>query len=91
MADNVICKCPKCEGELRRIRYIKDDKELEFIGCSNFKEKGCKYSVPTAYFDTKLSDEVIKQLIENGKTNKPISIKVNLKLEDGKVRMDFSK
>lgn len=86
-----ICKCPKCGGDLRRIKYMKDGEEKEFIGCSNFKEKGCKNSVPTQYFGTRLTDEQIKDLVEKGKTSKPVSIKVNLKLEDDKVKMDFSK
>lgn len=90
---NVICKCPKCGGDLQRIRYIKDDVEHEFIGCSNFRneENQCKFTLPAKFFNTKLSDNVIKDLIEKGRTSKPVSIKVNLKLEDGKIRMDFSK
>lgn len=88
---DVIAKCPSCGGDLRRNRFMKDDVEREMIGCSNWKEKECKYSFSSNYFDTKLSDESIKQLIETGRTTKPVSIKVNLKVEGGKLKMDFSK
>ena len=90
MAD-VITKCPLCGGDLIRNRFMKDNVERESIGCTNWKDKNCKYMLFPNYFDTKLSDETMKQLIENGKTSKPVSIKVNLKLEDGKIKMDFSK
>ena len=43
------------------------------------------------FMGTKLSDEVIRELIEKGQTNKPVTIKVHLKMEDGKVRMDFGR
>jgi len=90
MAD-VIAKCPLCGGDLTRNRFMQNDVEREMIGCSNWKEKECKFKFSANYFDTKLSDETIKQLIENGKTTKPVSVKVNLKVEDGKIKMDFSK
>ena len=92
MADGVICKCPACGGDIRRVRYSKDGQDKEFIGCSNYKELNCDYKAPfPTYMGAKLSDEVLKELIENGKTNKPVSIKVYLKMEDGRVKMDFSK
>jgi len=92
MSENVICKCPKCGGNIRRVRYSKDGQDREFIGCSNYKEKNCDFRGPfPTYMGTKLSNEVIRELIEDGKTSKPLSIKVYLKMEDEKVRMDFNK
>lgn len=92
MADNVICKCPKCGGDIKRVRYSKDGQDREFIGCSNYKEKNCDFRGPYPIFmRTKLSDDVIKELIEKGQTSRPVSIKVHLKMEDGKVKMDFRK
>lgn len=88
---DVIAKCPSCGGDLSRKRYVKDDVEKDFIGCSNYKEKDCKFTFSTSYFETKFSDETIKQLLEQGKTTKPVSIKVNFKMEDGKIKMDFIK
>lgn len=89
MAD-VICTCPKCGGDIRRVRYNKDGQDREFIGCSNYKEKNCDFRGPfPTFMETKLSDAVLKELIEDGKTSKPVSIKIHLKMEDGRVRMDF--
>lgn len=87
---DVICKCPKCGGDIRRVRYVKDGEEREFIGCSNYREKNCDFKGPfPTFMGTKLSDAVIKELIENGETSRPVSIKVHLKYEDGKTRIDF--
>lgn len=87
----VITKCPLCGGDLRRNRYMKDGVEKESIGCSNWKEKECKFFMFPSYFGTKLSDETIKELIEDGQAKKPVSIKVYLKMVDNKIKMDFSK
>lgn len=90
MSENIICSCPLCGGDIRRVRYVKDGEEREFIGCSNYKEKKCEFRGPfPTFMGTKLSDNVIRELIEDGKTSKPVSIKVHLKMEDDRVRMDF--
>lgn len=90
MAD-VITKCPACGGDLIRKRYMKDNQEKEFIGCSNWKEKECKYSVFPTFMDAKLTDAQIKELVETGRLSKPVSVKVKLKYEDNRIKMDFSK
>ncbi|MFW6025081.1 MAG: hypothetical protein ACOCRX_01945 [Candidatus Woesearchaeota archaeon] len=92
MAD-FITKCPKCGKNINRIRYIdkETEKEKEFIGCSGYKE-GCNYRPPfSTYINAKLSNSAIKELIENGETSKPVSIKVRLKFNDGKISMIFPK
>ena len=88
-----ITKCPKCGDELERRKYIKDGVEREFLSHKNWKkdEPQCAYRVPfLTFLGTSLSDTQIKELIETGKTKNPVTIKVPLKLEDGKVSIDFS-
>lgn len=84
-----ICKCPLCDGYLVRKKYMKDGEEKEFIGCTNWKETGCKGSFPSQYLGSKLSDATIKELVENGETKKPVSLKIKLRMEDGKIKMNF--
>ena len=89
----MITKCPVCGDDLVRRKYIKDGVEKEFISHANWKkdEPQCSYKTPFLNFlGTTLTDDQIKELIEDGKTKKPVTVKVPLKLEDGKVSIDYS-
>ena len=93
MADtNVITKCPKCGDELVRRKYVKDGVEREFLSHANYNkdaEDKCDFNFWLNFLGTTLSDEQVKELIETGKTKKPVTIKMPLKYEGGKVSMDF--
>lgn len=89
----MITKCPNCGDELYRRKYIKDGVEKEFLSHKNWSkdQPQCEYKTPFINFlGTNLSDDQLKELIENGKTKKPVTIKVPLKLEDGKVSIDYA-
>lgn len=89
----MITKCPICGDNLIRKRYIKDNVEREFISHETWKkdEPQCEFKTPFLNFlGTTLTDDQVKELIETGKTKKPITIKVPVKFEDGKVSIDYS-
>lgn len=94
MADvNVITKCPKCGDDLVRRKYVKDGVEREFLSHANYNkdaEERCDFNFWLNFLGTNLNDDQVKELIETGKTKKPVTIKMPLKYESGKVSMDFS-
>lgn len=93
MADNnIITKCPKCQDNLIRRKYVKDGVEREFLAHEHYDkdaETKCDYNFWLNFLGTTLSDEQVKELIETGKTKKPVTIKVPLKYENNKVSIDF--
>ena len=87
----MICKCPNCGGELTRKKYTdkNTNKEREFIGCSNWKDQECKFFLFPNFLGTELTDEQLKDLIENGQTSKRVTIKPKLKFEDNRIKIDY--
>ena len=82
--------CPLCGGEVRRTSFG--------YGCSNYREKDCKFSVNRVICGRVISLENVKKMLESGKTYKiqgfisPKSGKsfdAFLKLENGKCVFDF--
>lgn len=74
---------------------MKDDEEREFLAHEHYDknaEDKCDFSFFLNYLGTKLSDQEVKELIETGKTKKPVTLKVPLKysLEEGKVSIDYA-
>lgn len=91
---DAICKCPKCGDSLIRRSYIskKDNEEKEFLAHEHFDKDAtekCDFGFFLNFMGTKLSDQEVKDLIETGKTKKPVTIKVPLKYVDGKVSIDY--
>ena len=88
---DVVAKCPLCGRDLRRMR--------SFYGCAGYKE-GCKFSVNISICGRVISIAMLKDLVENGKTEvisgfvSPKSGKsfdAALKLENGKAVFDFER
>ncbi|MBR5535448.1 MAG: topoisomerase C-terminal repeat-containing protein [Clostridia bacterium] len=84
-------KCPLCGGEVRRTSFG--------YGCSNYREKGCKFAISHVICKRLISIANVKKLLETGKTNKiegfisPKSGKsfdAYLKLEGGRAVFDFN-
>ena len=82
--------CPLCGGEVRRTSFG--------YGCSNYREKGCKFAVSNVICKRVISIANVKKLLETGRTNKiegfisPKSGKMfdaYLKLEGGRAVFDF--
>lgn len=91
----MITKCPVCGDGLIRKKYIskKDGTEQEFLSHETWVKDApqCAYKTPFLNFlGQPLSDDQVKELIEDGKTKKLVTIKVPLKLEDGKVSIDYA-
>ncbi|MBQ6795626.1 MAG: topoisomerase C-terminal repeat-containing protein [Clostridia bacterium] len=83
--------CPLCGGEVRRTSFG--------YGCSNYREKGCKFAVSNVICKRVISIANVKKLLETGRTNKiegfisPKSGKAfdaYLKLEGGRAVFDFN-
>ena len=53
--------CPLCGGEIRAYR--------SFYGCSNYKEKGCKFSVNFFICGRQIPPEQVQKLLTEGKTD----------------------
>lgn len=87
-AENVIGKCPFCEGNIT-------DKG-KFYGCSNYSN-GCKFTIPKVIASKNISAANVKRLLKGVKTNlikgfkskKGKSFDAYLMLEDGNVRFHF--
>lgn len=56
----IVGKCPLCQGDVI--------KHKNGFGCSNWKDKECKFFISSEIAGVKLSDATIKQLLENKKT-----------------------
>ena len=88
---DVVGKCPLCDGEIIRTNFG--------YGCSNYKEKGCKFSVSKSICKRTISLANVKMLLATGKTSKiqgfvsksGKSFDATLKLDkDGHVVFDFN-
>ncbi len=42
--ENAPSKCPDCGGIIQERKGEKDGKQYHFWGCSNFKDKGCRFT-----------------------------------------------
>lgn len=60
-ADNLLGTCPKCGGNVT-------DKG-KFYGCSNYKTKDCKFSLPKTWSKKKLPQKSLKELLTKGETS----------------------
>lgn len=88
-AEKIIGKCSKC-GE-----SIVD--KGKFYGCTGFKDKGCKFSLPKKWSKKTIPKTNIKQLIEKGETTEIKGFKskkghkfsAKLKLEGAKLQFVF--
>lgn len=88
---DVVGVCPLCGGQVRRTSFG--------YGCSEYKEKGCKFSINSVICSRAISVSNVKQLLETGRTYKIegfVSPRTGkqfssyLKLEkDGKAVFDF--
>lgn len=74
-------KCPKCGGDLR--------KSQKSIYCSNWKEKGCDFTIWTSVSGKQLTDNQVRDLLKYGKTEviKGFISKAGKKF-DAKIKMD---
>lgn len=54
--------CPICKGEVRRTSFG--------YGCSNYKEKGCKFAISNVICKRVISIANVRKLLETGKTNR---------------------
>ena len=68
--DSVVCKCPKCGGDIRIGNKA--------YNCSNYKTTGCKFSIWREIKGHKLSPEEVKMLCEEKQT--PV---IEFKSKDG--------
>lgn len=81
--------CPLCGGTVRRTKFG--------YGCSNYKEKDCKFSVGAYILGRSISKSNIKLLLETGRTSKiqgftsknGKKFDAYLKIAGGKVVFDF--
>ncbi len=88
---DIVGLCPLCGGQVRRTSFG--------YGCSEYKEKGCKFSINSVICSRAISVSNVKQLLETGRTYKIegfVSPRTGkqfssyLKLEkDGKAVFDF--
>ena len=86
---DVVGVCPLCGGNVKRTKFG--------YGCSNFKEKDCKFSFGAYILGRSISIANAKMLLETGKTSKIQGFTSKngkkfdafLKLQDGKVVFDF--
>lgn len=88
---DVIGKCPLCGGNVVRTFFG--------YGCSNYKDKGCRFSAKMIICGRPLSVANMKMLLETGKTAKIKGFRsktgnlfdASLKLEDGRAVFDFER
>mgnify|MGYP006284664793 CR=1 FL=1 len=82
-------KCPICNGKMI-------DKG-KFYGCSNYKEKNCKFTVSKRIAGKKITKKILKNLCHNKETNilkgfkskKGNKFKAKLVLEDNNINFSF--
>lgn len=90
-SDKVIGICPKCGGNVT-------DKG-KFYGCSNYKTKDCKFSLPKKWSGKTIPKSNVQQLLEKGitseikgfKSKKGKAFNAKLKIENNKITFDFDK
>ena len=86
---DIIGLCPLCDGNVIRTKYG--------YGCTNFREKGCKFTISKTICKRTISVANVKMLLATGKTSKiqgfisknGKSFDASLRLEDGRVVFDF--
>lgn len=91
MDDKVIGTCPKCGGNVT-------DKG-KFYGCSNYKTKDCKFSLPKKWSGKTIPKKNIHELLDKGitseikgfKSKKGKAFNAKLKIENNKLTFDFDK
>lgn len=82
-------KCPLCNGDIKRTKFG--------YGCSNYREKNCRFSINGYILGRSISKANAKMLLETGKTSKIQGFTSKngkkfdafLKLQDGKIVFDF--
>ena len=82
-------KCPLCDGDIKRTKFG--------YGCSNYREKECKFTINGYILGRSISKANAKLLLETGKTSKIQGFTSKngkkfdafLKLQDGKIVFDF--
>lgn len=82
-------KCPLCDGDIKRTKFG--------YGCSNYREKNCKFTINGYILGRSISKANAKMLLETGKTSKIQGFTSKngkkfdafLKLQDGKIVFDF--
>lgn len=88
-AEKIVGKCPKCEENII-------DKG-KFYGCTGFKDKDCKFSLPKKWSKKTIPKTNIKQLLEKSETTEIKGFKskkghkfsAKLKLEGAKLQFVF--
>lgn len=88
---DVIGKCPLCGGDVTRTFFG--------YGCSNYREKGCRFSVKLIILGRPISVSNVKLLLETGKTSKIRGFRsrtgnvfdASLKLEEGRTVFEFDR
>lgn len=86
---DIIGVCPLCGGEIRRTKFG--------YGCSNYKEKDCKFAIGGYILGRPISKSNVQMLLTTGRTSKIQGFTSKngkkfdafLKLQDGKVIFDF--
>lgn len=86
---DVVGQCPLCDGSVRRTKFG--------YGCSNYREKDCKFTVGAYILGRSISKSNVQMLLSTGRTSKIQGFTSKngkkfdafLKLENGKVVFDF--
>ncbi|WCG38776.1 DNA topoisomerase 3 (plasmid) [Aerococcus urinaeequi] len=89
-ADNLLGTCPECGGNVT-------DKG-KFYGCSNYKAKDCKFSLPKTWSKKKLPKTALKDLLTKGETaeikgfvsKNGNKFNAKLMLENGQLKFKFA-
>ncbi|MDN3365501.1 DNA topoisomerase III [Priestia megaterium] len=96
--ESIISTCPVCKTG-------KFTDKGKFYGCNNYSE-GCKASLPKQFAGKNLSENMVKLLLEKGKTNKlkgfkkkdksgtfdaPLRVDINKESKNLKIGFDFAK
>lgn len=86
---DIVGQCPLCDGNIKRTKFG--------YGCSNYREKGCKFAFGGYILGRSISIANAKMLLDTGRTSKiqgftsknGKKFDAYLKLQDGKVVFDF--